>query len=385
MPPPERLARAALARVAEPGDPLVGRWLAELGPLAVWEALRSGGAALPGVGAERWAGLLLRAGRAAPERDMGLIGELGGRFVCPGDREWPSQLDDLGVARPIGLWLRGACSLRFVSLRSVALVGARACTDYGAHVTAELATGLAERGWTVVSGAAYGIDGAAHRGALSVSGATIAVLACGVDVSYPSAHRELLDRIAAGGLLVAELAPGDHPTRGRFILRNRVIAALTRGTVVVEAGRRSGALNTAGHARRLGRHLMAVPGPVTSGLSAGAHRLIRGEATLVGDAAEIVELVGEMGELADPGPAPLVPRDLLAPRAALVLDALPGQGDGTLAEIAGGACTSEADALARLRELCGLGFVERVGERWRLAPESTRHARAVPASAPGGP
>ncbi|UED88664.1 DNA-processing protein DprA [Streptomyces profundus] len=385
MPPPERLARAALARVAEPGDPLVGRWLAESGPLAVWDALRSGGAALPGASAERWAGLLLRARRARPEADIGLIGELGGRFVCPGDREWPTQLDDLGVTRPIGLWLRGACSLRFVSLRSVALVGARACTDYGAHVTVELATGLAERGWTVVSGAAYGIDGAAHRGALSVSGATVAVLACGVDVSYPSAHRELLDRIAAGGLLVAELAPGDHPTRGRFVLRNRVIAALTRGTVVVEAGRRSGALNTASHARRVGRHLMAVPGPVTSGLSAGAHRLIRAEATLVGDAAEIVELVGEMGELADPGPSPLVPRDLLAPRAALVLDALPGHGDSTLTEVAGGACTSEADALARLRELCGLGFVERVGERWRLAPESTRHARVVPASAHGGP
>ncbi|RMI40336.1 DNA-processing protein DprA [Streptomyces triticirhizae] len=380
----ERLARAALARVVEPGDARVGRWLAAWGPEAVWEALRARGPALPEVSAERWAGLLLRAERAEPERDLARIGELGGRFLCPGDREWPGQLADLGAAAPIGLWVRGPCSLRFVALRAVAVVGARACTDYGAHVAAELATGLCERGWTVVSGAAFGIDGAAHRGALAVSGVTVAVLACGVDVSYPLAHRELLDRIARGGLLVAELAPGDHPTRGRFVQRNRVIAALTRGTVVVEAARRSGALATARYAAGLGRHLMAVPGPVTSGLSAGSHRLIRAEATLVSEAAEIVELVGEMGELAEPGPEPLVARDLLAPRAARVLDALPANGALPLTEIARGACTSEGEARARLGELCALGFVERVGEHWRLSPGSTRHARVVIARGHGG-
>lgn len=380
----ERLARAALARVVEPGDARVGRWLAEIGPGAVWEALASRGPALPEVSAERWAGLLLRAERAEPERDLARISELGGRFLCPGDREWPRQLDDLGTAAPIGLWVRGPCSLRFVALRAVAVVGARACTDYGAHVTAELATGLAERGWTVVSGAAFGIDGAAHRGALAVSGVTVAVLACGVDVSYPLAHRELLDRIATGGLVVAELAPGDHPTRGRFVQRNRVIAALARGTVVVEAARRSGALVTARQAVGLGRHLMAVPGPVTSGLSAGAHRLIRAEATLVSSAAEIIELVGEMGELADPGARPLVPHDLLAPRAARVLEALPAAGALPLTEIARGACTGEGEARARLGELCALGFVERVGEHWRLSPGSTRHARVVIAGADDG-
>ncbi|TNM27319.1 DNA-processing protein DprA [Streptomyces sedi] len=377
MAPGERLARAALAGVVEPGDERLGRLIAAWGPEPVWVALRKGAPPPEGVSARHWSGLCLRAEKADPERDLERIGALGGRFLCPGDREWPGQLADLGAAAPIGLWVRGPCSLRFVGLRAVALVGARACTDYGAHVAAELATGLAERGWTVVSGAAFGIDGAAHRGALAVSGVTVAVLACGVDVSYPLAHRELLDRIAGSGLVVAELAPGDHPTRGRFIQRNRVIAALSRGTVVVEAARRSGALATARHTTGLGRHLMAVPGPVTSGLSAGAHRLIRSEATLVSSAAEIIELVGEIGELADPGPEPLVPRDLLAPRAARVLEALPAEGSLGLTEIARGACAGEEEARARLVELCALGFVERVGEHWRLPPGSTRHARVV--------
>jgi DNA processing protein len=361
----DRRARAALARVAEPGDELVGRWLAELGPGETWRAVRED-RRLPGASEDRWAGLRLRAERAAPERDLVAIARLGGRFVCPGDREWPRQLDDLGATRPVGLWVRGPCSLRFVALRSVALVGSRACTEYGAHVAGELGVTLAERGWTVVSGAAFGVDGAAHRGSLAVGGATVGVLACGVDVSYPAGHRELLGRIAERGLLVAELAPGEHPTRSRFVQRNRVIAALTRGTVVVEAARRSGALITARHAGRLGRHLMAVPGPVTSGLSAGAHRLIREQATLVASAAEVIELVGDMGELAGEEPGPAVPRDLLAPQAARVLDALPGAGSAGVAEVARGACTSPEAATARLCELRTLGFVERVGDRWQL-------------------
>ncbi|MGP4112415.1 DNA-processing protein DprA [Streptomyces sp. 4N509B] len=361
-----RRARAALARIVEPGDERAGRWLEELGPVAVWRAVREGGQPLAGASAHRWAGMRLRAERTDPDRDLAAIARLGGRFVCPGDGEWPRQLDDLGASRPIGLWVRGPCSLRLVALRSVALVGARACTDYGAHVAAELGGALAERGWTVVSGAAYGVDGAAHRGALAVGGATVAVLACGVDVDYPAGHGELLRRIAADGLLVAELPPGAHPARSRFVQRNRVIAALTRGTVVVEAARRSGSLITARHAERLGRHLMAVPGPVTSGLSAGAHRLIREHATLVSDASEIVELTGAMGEVAEEPARPVVPRDLLAREAAQVLDALPAVGARDAEELARGACSSPEAVTARLHELSSLGFVERVGDRWQL-------------------
>ncbi len=139
--------------------------------------------------------------------------------------EWPQQLEDLEDGRPIGLWVRGRANLRLWALRSVAVVGSRACTEYGAHMAATLGASLADRGWTVVSGAAYGVDGAAHRGALAAEGATVAVLASGVDHAYPRGHTELIGRVAEQGLVIAELPPGDHPTRSRFILRNRLIAS----------------------------------------------------------------------------------------------------------------------------------------------------------------
>lgn len=375
VPDDERRARAALTRIAEPGDAVVGRWVRERG--AAW-ALRAaaGGHGAVGIGASRAAGYRLRAERADPDGDLAAIAGLGGRFVCPGDTEWPAQLDDLGDERPLGLWVRGAPSLRLWALRSVAVVGARACSEYGAHAAAVLSAGLAEAGWTVVSGAAYGVDGAAHRGALAAGGATAAVLACGVDVPYPRGHAALVGRIAAQGLVLAELPPGDHPTRSRFMLRNRVIAALTRGTVVVEAQLRSGSLITARRARELGRVTMGVPGPVTSALSAGVHRLLREEALLVTGAADVVELVGRIGQdLAAECRGPVVPHDLLDPAAAAVLDGLPGRGGAAAVDIARRAGTGLDDALARLHELQALGFVERDGARWRLAP---RHPQRAP-------
>ncbi|MFB7333560.1 DNA-processing protein DprA [Streptomyces adustus] len=363
-------ARVLLTRVIEPGDEIGGRWVREHGVREVARRLRDG-PPLPGVSAQRWAGLRARAERAEPARDLAAARAAGVRFVPPGTGEWPGPLDDLGDARPLGLWLRGRPSLRIWALRSVALVGARACTPYGAHMAADLAAGLAERGWVVVSGGAYGIDGAAHRGALGAGGATVAVLACGVDRTYPRGHTALLTRIADQGLVVGELPPGDHPTPARFILRNRVIAALTRGTVVVEAACRSGSLVTARAAQRLGRHTMAVPGPATSALSAGAHELLRGDAVLVTDAAEIVEQVGEMGELAPVRRGPVLPRDLLEPAARRVLAALPAHRAAAAGEIARGAQTTEDDAIARLYELRALGHVERHGDGWKLTREST--------------
>ncbi|MDB1089654.1 DNA-processing protein DprA [Streptomyces sp. ACA25] len=363
----ERVARAALTRIGEPGDEVLGRWVAELGAPEVWRAVRTGDRPLTGVSAARWAGLRLRAEHADPAHDLEAAARLGARFVAPGDAEWPSQLDDLGAARPSGLWLLGSPSLRFLALRSVAVVGARACTDYGAHVAADLGTTLAQRGWTVVSGAAHGIDGAAHRGALAAGGATIAVLACGVDVRYPAAHHELLGRIADHGLLVAELPPGTRPTRSRFVQRNRVLAALTRGTVVVEAALRSGSLVTARQAARLNRPVMGVAGSIYSAQSQGVHRLLREEGTLVTGAAEVIELTGQMGELAPYASGPAVPHDLLAPATAQVLESLPAGGRAaTVADIARRACTAPAAALARLHELHSLGFVERIGDHWAL-------------------
>lgn len=371
---PERLARAALTRIAEPGDELVGRWVADLGACAVVAAVRGDGPPLDGAREQRWAGLKLRAAAVRPDADLAAIERLGGRFICPGDGEWPRQLDDLGHAKPLGLWVDGVPSLRVWALRSVAVVGARACTEYGAHCAAVLAAGLAERGWTVVSGAAYGIDAAAHRGALAVRGPTLGVLACGVDVAYPPGNQELIRALGHRGILLAELPPGDHPTRSRFVLRNRVIAALTRGTVVIEAAVRSGALVTARRAAALGRHVMGMPGPVTSGLSQGVHELLRGEATVVTDAAEVVELVGAMGELAPQRRGPAVPRDALSPSASRVLEAVPGRGTADPARIACSAGVPVDVVLARLHELRALGFVQRDGEIWQLTPSRKGHS-----------
>ncbi|WP_418959381.1 DNA-processing protein DprA [Streptomyces tritici] len=369
----ERAARAALTRVVEPGDEQAGQWLRRYGPAEFLARLRhpgDAGASFPGTGEKRVQGWRHRAAQAAvdtsPERDLDAVAALGGRFVVPGDAEWPRQLDDLGDARPLGLWLRGPADLRTWALRSVAVVGARACTPYGAHTATALAGGLAEQGWVVVSGAAFGIDGAAHRGALAAQGATVAVLACGVDTPYPRGHAGLLLRIAEQGLVLGELPPGSHPTPARFILRNRVIAALTRGTVVVEAEYRSGSLVTARAAQRLGRHTMGVPGPVTSGLSAGVHELLRGPATLVTDAAEVIELVGAIGELAPDRRGPILPRDLLDPDCVRVLDALPAYGATSAQEIARRGGTPPDETVARLYELHSLGFVERVNGSWRL-------------------
>ncbi|MFC9232213.1 DNA-processing protein DprA [Streptomyces decoyicus] len=379
---PQRTARAALTRILEPGDETAGRWLRERGPVALWHTLSDDTADPPADATPaKIAGLRLRAGRARPAADLDAITALGGRFVCPGDDEWPRQLDDLGDARPVGLWVRGTGNLRLWALRSVAVVGARACTEYGAHLATTLGAGLADRGWTVVSGAAYGVDGAAHRGALAADGATVAVMASGVDYAYPRGHSELIDRIAEQGLVVAELPPGDHPTRSRFIQRNRVIAALTRGTVVVEAELRSGSLVTARRALALGRFTMGMPGPVTSGLSAGVHQLLRGEAAVVTDADEVIELVGSIGDLAPEREGPTRIRDLLDPVASRVLEALPARGSTDTARLAQEAGTPRDVTQGKLFELLSLGFVQRCGERWELA----RRAETTDGSRRGGP
>ncbi|MER7464566.1 DNA-processing protein DprA [Streptomyces sp. NPDC097981] len=372
-PGPELLARAALTRVLEPGDELGGRWLRQHGAVALIRLLTgpdTKASVLAGAGEQRLAGYRRRAALADPRRDLATAARYGGRFICPGSAQWPTQLDDLGDARPVGLWLRGRPDLRTWALRSVAVVGARACTPYGAHMAQTLAAGLAERGWVVVSGAAYGVDGAAHRGALASGGATAAVLACGVDVAYPRGHAGLLGRIAGQGLVLGELPPGSHPTPSRFVLRNRVIAALTRGTVVVEAAHRSGSLVTARRAQQLGRFTMGIPGPATSGLSGGVHELLRGEAVLVTDAAEVVELVGGMGELAPERRGPVLARDLLDRDTARVLEALPAGRLAHADEVALAAGTGPDEVIGRLYELHSLGFVERQGEGWQLTTRS---------------
>jgi DNA processing protein len=295
------LARAYLLRVAEPPAPHLSRFVAEHGPVVAADLIRSG--TVPGpVGEETAARRDLR----LAEQDLAAAETVGARLLVPEDPGWPEwpfvALDVArarGVAwagRPLALWVRGSVELADCTERAAAVVGARSATAYGEHVAAEFGHGLAMAGVTVVSGAAYGVDGAAHRGALAAGGPTVAVLGCGVDKPYPAGHASLLDRIAESGLVVSEYPPGTPPARHRFLVRNRLIAALAGGVVVVEAGRRSGTRNTAATAAGLGRLVMAVPGPVGSAMSVGCHELLRtGEASLVTTAAEVAESVGRIG------------------------------------------------------------------------------------------
>jgi DNA processing protein len=254
--------------------------------------------------------------------------------------------------------------------RSVAVVDARASTAYGEYVASELGLGLAERGWTVVSGGAYGIDGAAHRGALAVDGPTVAVLACGVDVAYPRGHTALIERIAQTGLVVSEWPPGCAPMRYRFLVRNRVIAAVTAGTVVVEAAVRSGALSTANRARELDRHVMAVPGPVTSAMSAGTNQLLRQpDVMCVTGVGDVLDLVGAIGADLAPAPAiPADPRDALDEVSRRVLESVPVRRAAGPASIAVTSGVAPHQVLRALGGLAARGFVERVDTGWRLAP-----------------
>ena len=281
---PDRIARAVLTWLAAPAGPALPGLLAVMDPGQVLACIRAG--TVPARLADdlgQTAGLRPLLGRwrgqlASFPADGGIAAarRAGIRLICPGDPEWPAALDDLGAGRPCALWARGINSLDGCCAQSVAIAGSRAATAYGAHVTAEITAGLAASGLTIVAGAAYGIDAAAHTAAMAAGGLTIAVLACGPDVSYPRGHAGLLQQIAAsGGLIVSEYPPGRRPSRQAFLARNRIVAALgTGGMVVVEAGLRSGALNAVGHAGLLARPVMAVPGPVTSAVSAGCHQLI---------------------------------------------------------------------------------------------------------------
>jgi DNA processing protein len=373
----ERLARATLCAIAEPGNALLGRLVARLGPYGALDVVRTGrtpdGLVTGEQAGERLAEHVvswrIRLSAADPEADLVVCEKLGGRLVCPGDAEWPSQLDDLGDTRPHALWLRGPGDLRYGCLRSVAMVGARAASSYGTRIAADLAAELAERGWTIVSGGAMGVDAAAHRGALAVGGDTVAVFANGVDNPYPVCNDGLFAEMIKCGLLVSESTPGTDPNRLRFLVRNRVIAALTRGTVVVEAAARSGALSTAKHARKLGRVVMAVPGPVTSLTSVGCHKLIRDTppARCVTSAAEIIEEVGHIGvDLAPEQRGPVLPHDDLDPTTRTVLEALPARGSAGPAQIAVKAGIDLATTRSRLGILAAAGFIERSDQGWRL-------------------
>ncbi|GIH13624.1 DNA-processing protein DprA [Rugosimonospora africana] len=399
-----RTARVALACLAEPGGLAVYDLVRKHGPvqalarilagMATGELVESVRARLVGTTADR----IVDAALARTRR-------VGARVVIPEDEEWPAQLADLRLISrlggdrfsrdtypPVCLWVRGDWPLAETLNRSVAVVGARASTSYGNHVGTELAYGLANRGWAVVSGGAFGIDAAAHRGALAAGGVTAAVLACGVDRPYPSAHAALFERLAEDGLLISEWPPGADPHRHRFLIRNRVIAALARGTIVVEANARSGARQTLGRAVLLGRAAMAIPGPVTSAMSVGCHEVIREGVRLVTSYQEVLEEVGLIGDdLAPRVRAPEREHDRLGPQLSRVLDAVPRRNGADAGQIAATAGLPLRDVLRAMPVLEELGQVASTedgryvaGRRKRSqGQETTPEAEPAPADEVG--
>lgn len=362
----DRYARGLWSALTEPGDGVAGalrdRWGA-VGALAI--------ALSPDGGEERAAeaGIARDALQKARDRWRPRAGDLGEAFdaarragaalLTPADPQWPAGLDDLGPHAPVGLWTLGAPDRPLTPGSAVALVGARAATAYGEHVAMELAAELAATGTTVVSGAAYGVDGCAHRAALRVEGMTLALLAGGVDRPYPAGHSEMLDRIARTGVVASEVPCGSTPTKWRFLARNRLIAAAADATVVVEAGWRSGSLNTAHHAAALGRPLGAVPGPITSAASAGCHRLLReADALCITNADDVRELLGLPVTAATDGGGRTDERTR-------VLDALSVRAPRAGEEVARRAGLSAGDAAALLGLLELEGRAARGIDGWR--------------------
>ncbi|ALE06400.1 DNA processing protein DprA [Arthrobacter sp. ERGS1:01] len=394
--PSLRLARAALTRLIEPADLPGMALIAVAGPEDALAFIRSGAASsavleqemtavLAGAGTGRWQGLAEALGRwrprladLAPERDLRVVERYGGGLLVPEDPQWPAALADLQLSEPIALWMRGHVCVIPEQRRCIALVGSRDNTSYGANVTLEIAASLVQRGFTVISGGAYGIDAHAHRGALGAAPAkagygaphqppTLAVMAGGVDRFYPSGNEDLLRTVAESGAIVAEVPPGTNPTRYRFLQRNRLIAALCEVSVVVEARWRSGALNTAHHADGLSRTVGAVPGSVYSANSAGCHRLLReGGAVCVTDAADIAELAGVSGAnlVHEPESAPAL-HDGLGVADLLLLDALPLHSASTVEKISVVAGLGAASVLAGLGRLELMGLAQRSPSGWK--------------------
>ncbi len=389
-----RRARAYLMRVAEPPAPALAELVAHRGPVLAAELVRAVEVS-PAVAAETEA----RRELDPADADLAAAAVVGARLVVPEDDEWPDwPFTSFGLAgrrgvtwavAPLGLWVNGSGRLDELAAAGVAVVGARAATGYGEHVATGFGYELVDHGLTVVSGAAYGVDGSAHRGALTAGGPTVAVLACGVDRAYPSGHVGLLRRIAEHGAVISEYAPGTPPARHRFLVRNRLIAALADGTVVVEAGIRSGARNTAAAARELGRVVMAVPGPITSAMSRGCNRLIRdGAAVAVTGVADVVESVGRLDADLDAGTTAERGTDGLDPTELRVHEALRPRSPRSAEWLAREAGVAVDRVRAVLPMLEHRGLARRADSGWRLAaraaPGRAAAGRAVPGEAAPG-
>ena len=277
----------ALFACIEPGVTFWSREIAERGAEKVYEQIHS-----RKYDSVKHAALFERISTFDAENARELIRKVGGEFLTCDDQNWPAALNDLEVP-PLGLIIKGDPEI--LSQRSLAIVGTRNPTPYGIRIAGDFAAGFVDREWAIVSGGAYGIDTAAHRGALVAEGRTIAVIASGVDIQYPAGNARLFEEICENGALVSEVMPGVIAMPHRFLTRNRIIAALSKSTLVVEAAFRSGSLRTARDAAELMKPVMAIPGPINSPSSEGCHRLI-GEraAELVTSVADAIELISAL-------------------------------------------------------------------------------------------
>ncbi|WP_432983213.1 DNA-processing protein DprA [Dactylosporangium sp. CA-233914] len=378
----DRTAYLVLASLTTPGSREVGSLIRRSGPAQALDQV------LHGTGVSPQLTAALDASLKPNDRNPAVVDHiaddmlrradrLGARIITPADDEWPPALADLATINhdpvhrdthpPLCLWLRGPLRLAETLQQSVSVVGARAATAYGAYVTSEFAYGLAERGWTIVSGGALGVDVTAHRSALAAAGATIAVLACGIDKAYPAANAAVLQQIGDEGLLVTEWAPGTQPQKAQFLARNRIIAAATKGTVMVEAGSRSGARNALGYARLLQRAAMVVPGPITSAMSVGSHIELRQPDTVL--VTRVEEIIEEIGSVAQPAPTGHRPDEVLDALQARILDAVQPHRATSAEQIAAAAGVSDRDAKRTLPLLAELGLVVASPNGYRRAGE----------------
>lgn len=292
----ERTARVILAMASEPSDSMTGRMVRTTG--ATETIARAINAEVPaGPDGDTWQRRI--APRISAEQARRVLADTerhGMRVLIPGDTDWPASIDALGDRAPVALWAKGSTELLTGHVWDrLTVTGARASTGYGEHITSELVQSAVADSRIVLSGGAYGIDGAAHRAAVASGGSTVAVLAGGLDRLYPAGHAELLTRVGKEGLLLSELPPGAAPTKWRFLARGRLLAALSGTVLIAEAGYRSGSLHTAARAMELGRPVGAVPGPLTSAASAGCHRLLRdGLGSIITGYDDVRELLHEV-------------------------------------------------------------------------------------------
>ena len=278
-------ARAILFSLIEGGQAFWSSEISTKGALAVYEKLLRGG-----YDSVKYEKLISSLRSISSDQVLSEIDKHQARLITPIDQDWPVQVNDL-AAPPIGLIIKGNISA--LHQRSLAIVGTRNPTSYGAQIAGDFAAGFADREWAIVSGGAYGIDSYAHKGALIAEGVTVAVIASGIDINYPAGNTRLFAEICESGVMVTESMPGQRALPHRFLTRNRLIAAISKATLVVEAAFRSGSLRTARDAAEMFRPVMAIPGPINSPTSEGCHRLI-GEraAEIVTSVADAVEFVG---------------------------------------------------------------------------------------------